>query len=138
MRIHEKIAKVVHQTDLEMSDKFSFQARKEDAEKKRLEALEKKKEREQLLAEEDAQHKAQAAKKGGQTNKMTRAQIREDTEKREAIARGNKVTDEVKTHLDAPLEENINRVQVEGVEARNVDEALSALRYEIISKIRCM
>ena len=120
-----------------MYDKSS-QARKEDAEKKRLEALEKKKEREQLLAEEDAQHKAQAAKKGGQTNKMTRAQIREDTEKREAIARGNKVTDEVKTHLDAPLEENINRVQVEGVEARNVDEALSALRYEIISKIRCM
>ena len=89
--------------------------------------MEKKKEREELLAQEDAAHKAQMAKKGGQAPKMSRAQIREENEKREAIARG-KTTEEVKTHLTTPLEENINRVEVDGVEARTVDEALSVLK----------
>merc|ERR1712110_539645 len=64
------------------------QAKKEDAERKRLEALEKKKQREELLAQEDAENKSQAAKKGGQAPKMSRAQIREDAEKRNAIALG--------------------------------------------------
>ena len=57
---------------------------------------------------------------------MTRAQIREDTEKTNNI---QKPKEEVETHLTTPLEENINRVEVEGVEARTVDEALSVLRY---------
>ena len=57
---------------------------------------------------------------------MTRAQIREDTEKTNNI---EKPKAEVETHLTTPLEENINRVEVEGVEARTVDEALSVLRY---------
>lgn len=105
-------------------------AKKEEAERKRQEALEKKKEKESILAQEEAEHKAMAAKKGGQTQKMSRAQIREEAERREAIARG-RANQDTKTHLDAPLEENVNRVQVEGVEARTVDEALSVLRYEI-------
>ena len=67
---------------------ISFQARKEEAEKKRLEALEKKKEREQLASQEDREIQAQAAKKGGQSQKMSRAQIREEAERREAVARG--------------------------------------------------
>ena len=61
--------------------------------------------------------------------KLTRAQIREDTEKTNNI---EKPKAEVETHLTTPLEENINRVEVEGVEARTVDEALSVLRYIII------
>ena len=69
------------------------------------------------------------AKKGGQAPKMSRSQIREETERREAIARGK--INEVKTHLSAPLEENINRVEVDGEEARTVDEALSVLRYAL-------
>ena len=60
---------------------------------------------------------------------MTRAQIREDTEKTNNI---QKPKEEVETHLTTPLEENINRVEVEGVEARTVDEALSVLRYIVI------
>ena len=60
---------------------------------------------------------------------MTRAQIREDTEKTNNI---EKPKAEVETHLTTPLEENINRVEVEGVEARTVDEALSVLRYIVI------
>ena len=62
---------------------------------------------------------------------MSRAQIREDAEKRNAIALG-KPKEEVETHLTTPLEENINRVEVEGVEARTVDEALSVLRYLLL------
>ena len=61
--------------------------------------------------------------------KLTRAQIREDTEKTNNI---EKPKAEVETHLTTPLEENINRVEVEGVEARTVDEALSVLRYIVI------
>ena len=60
---------------------------------------------------------------------MTRAQIREDTEKTNNI---EKPKAEVETHLTTPLEENINRVEVEGVEARTVDEALSVLRYLLL------
>lgn len=108
-------------------------AKKEEAERKRQEALEKKREKESILAQEEAEQKAMSAKKGGQTQKMSRAQIREEAERREAIARG-KAAVETKTHLDAPLEENVNRVQVEGVEARTVDEALSVLRYLHILK----
>jgi len=107
------------------------QARKDDAEKKRLDALQKKKEREELMAAEDAQVQAIAAKKsGGTTSKITRAQIRAETEKREAAARGAsaataKATSD--THLDKPLHENLNRVEPEAVSARNVEDAISAL-----------
>ena len=50
--------------------------------------MEKKKEREQLASQEDREIQAQAAKKGGQSQKMSRAQIREEAERREAVARG--------------------------------------------------
>ena len=42
---------------------FIFQARKDDAEKKRLEALDKKKEREALLAEEAEKEKGKQVRK---------------------------------------------------------------------------
>lgn len=56
--------------------------------------------------------------------KVTRAQIttlntKKETEKKEKIV----------THLDEPLEENINRLKIEGDEARTVDEAIGILRY---------
>jgi len=109
------------------------QARKDDAERKRLEAVQKKKERDELMAAEDAQDQAIAAKKsGGSASKMTRAQIRAEAEKREAAARGaaqakaaNKAV--VTSHLDQPLQENLNRVEPEAVTATNVDDAIAAL-----------
>ena len=78
----------------------------DDAEKKQFEALERKKE-----------IKVQSAKKGG-TRKMSRAQIREDAEKREAIARSKDPAAK-----EVLLEENVNRV-----EAETVNEAFSNLR----------
>ena len=42
---------------------------------------------------------------------------------------GAKPNNETNTHLSQPLEENINRADIDTVEARTVDEALSVLRY---------
>jgi hypothetical protein len=33
------------------------------------------------------------------------------------------------THIEKPLEENVNRLQVVGEEARSVEEAIAVLRY---------
>ena len=82
-----------------------------------------------ISAQEEEEDKARLAKKGGQTNKLSRAQIRQETEKRDAIARGKAQQEQENTHLSKPLEENINRVAVDGEEARTVEEAISVLRY---------
>jgi len=102
------------------------QAKKDEAEKKRLEALAKKKERDDMLQQENADIAAKQAK----TNpiKVTRAQIAELNERRENIALGKDSKQEPVTHLTVPLEENVNRLAVDGVEARNIDEAIGALR----------
>lgn len=60
--------------------------------------------------------------KTGAAPKITRAQI--DAVK---VKPAPKVEKKVETHLDTPLEENINRLQIDGEEARNVDEAISIL-----------
>ena len=85
-----------------------MQARKDEAEKKRLEALEKKKEREDMLAQE-SQSIARTQTKANPI-KVTRAQITELQERREDIARGKSVKPEPETHLTAPLVENVNRL----------------------------
>lgn len=98
--------------------------RKEEKEKRRLEQLERKKESQRLLEEEDARLKSKQAKPP--PTKVTRAQIEEalqkDDDEKAAV-------EKTKTHLEMPLEENINRrVLVEGeVEARSVEEAIAAL-----------
>merc|ERR1719516_17896 len=100
------------------------QSRKDDAERKRLEALAKKKEREDLLAQENAKN-AKASKVN--PVKVTQAQIREQQARREEAARGKQAKPEPETHLTAPLEENINRLEVDGAEARSVTEAIQVL-----------
>lgn len=57
--------------------------------------------------------------------KVTRAQIDSNklvTQKKE------KEKEKIETHLTTPLEENINRIAVEGDEARTVTEAITILR----------
>lgn len=56
--------------------------------------------------------------------KVTRAQI--DTVK--AKVEPKKEKEPVETHLTAPLVENVNRIAVEGEEARSVTEAIAILR----------
>ncbi|XP_031196054.1 coiled-coil domain-containing protein 124 isoform X2 [Mastomys coucha] len=97
--------------------------RKEEKEKRRLEQLERKKETQRLLEEEDSRLKGGKAPRVA-TAKVTRAQI-EDTLRREQRAEPEKA----KSHLELPLEENLNRrLQEEGtVEARTVQDAIAVL-----------
>ncbi|XP_071453219.1 coiled-coil domain-containing protein 124-like [Hetaerina americana] len=97
------------------------QQRKEDKEKRKQETLEKKAEVKNLLNEE-----LDKIQVGGKQplSKVTRAEIQMEKEKRDKAATSKK---EPVTHIEKPLEENINLLQVEGKEARTVDEALSIL-----------
>lgn len=99
------------------------QQRKEDKEKKRVEQLEKKKELQKLHDEEMESIKV---KKPATVDKMTRTQIAERLEKERIAAAAAAEKEKEETHLDKPLEENLNKLQLEG-EARSVEAALSVL-----------
>ncbi|RUS84559.1 hypothetical protein EGW08_007654 [Elysia chlorotica] len=96
--------------------------RKDDKEKKRVEQLERKKELQQLHEQEMDSIKGAKS----QAAKMTRAQIIETQERLAAEAEAAKIKSQL-SHDEIPIEENVNRIEIEGTEARNVDEAISAL-----------
>ncbi|XP_040846873.1 coiled-coil domain-containing protein 124 [Ochotona curzoniae] len=103
--------------------------RKEEKEKRRLEQLERKKETQRLLEEEDSKLKGGKAPRAAAPTKVTRAQI-EDTLRREQQHReAPEPAEKAKSHLEVPLEENVNRrVQEEGsVEARTIEDAIAVL-----------
>lgn len=107
--------------------------RKEDKEKRRLEALERKKENQRLLDEEDARIKGRAAKEAAAAAaaaaaKVTRAQI-EETLRKEHEQKPQEVKEKEKSHLEMPLEENVNRIIPEegSVEARTIEDAIAVL-----------
>merc|ERR1719195_23707 len=101
------------------------QSKKEDAERKRLEALAKKKEREELL---EAENQSATPKAKVAPAKVTQAQIKAEQAKRmEAMRKAAVAKAEPVTHLSAPLEENINRVEMEGESASSVTEAIKVL-----------
>ena len=82
------------------------QGKKEDAEKKRLDALAKKKERDELLAEEAA---AATPKTKAVPVKVTQAQIKAEAARRAEAAKKAAGAEEPETHLTQQLEENVNR-----------------------------
>ncbi|XP_060642147.1 coiled-coil domain-containing protein 124 [Anolis sagrei] len=102
--------------------------RKGDREKRRMEQLERKKELQRLLDEEDAQLKGKAPKAPPPPGKVTRAQI-EEALRKEAREDGEVAGEKQKSHLETPLEENINRQVLEegAVEARTIEEAIAVL-----------
>ena len=59
-----------------------------------------------------------------------RAQIRENAEQREKAIKSQTTAKEkeVITHLDTPLEENLNRVDLGSETATNLDDAIAVLR----------
>nr|XP_027200239.1 coiled-coil domain-containing protein 124-like isoform X1 [Dermatophagoides pteronyssinus] len=62
------------------------------------------------------------------TKKITRSQIQTFVDKKQTLDGGeSKVQQQQPTHLEVPLEENINRLQIDGDEARNIDEAINIL-----------
>ncbi|XP_011697381.1 PREDICTED: coiled-coil domain-containing protein 124 [Wasmannia auropunctata] len=89
----------------------------EESEKKRLQQLEKKAEAKALLEKEMANIKI-----GGKqpASKVTRAEIVTITEKRNQVAMKKK-------EEEKPIEENLNRVILEGETAHGIDEAISVL-----------
>ncbi|KAM9101307.1 coiled-coil domain-containing protein 124-like isoform 1-T1 [Sarcophilus harrisii] len=100
----------------------------EEKEKRRLEQLERKKELQRLLEEEDSKLKGKSPKPLT-PGKVTRAQI-EETLRRDQQQKENEDTvDKPKSHLEVPLEENVNRrVPEEGsVEARTIEDAIAVL-----------
>ncbi|KAM4629888.1 coiled-coil domain-containing protein 124 isoform 1-T1 [Polymixia lowei] len=104
--------------------------RKDDKERKRLEALERKKENQRLLEEESANLRGKSTKEGGPGGKVTRAQI-EETLRTDQQQQGQPKQKEP-SHLETPLEENINRIIPDegAVEARTIEDAIAVLSTE--------
>ncbi|XP_050790301.1 coiled-coil domain-containing protein 124 [Gopherus flavomarginatus] len=102
--------------------------RKEEREKRRMEQLERKKEMQRLLEEEDAKLKGKLPKPIT-PGKITRAQIEETIRKDQQQKENGDEVEKQKSHLDIPLEENINRRVVEEgtVEARTIEDAIAVL-----------
>ncbi|CDQ57930.1 unnamed protein product [Oncorhynchus mykiss] len=112
--------------------------RKDDKEKKRLEALERKKENQRLLDEEAAKIKGKAKEAAAAVAacKVTRAQIEETL--RSLSSQGSVVflcssspmfVSTEKSQLESPLEENVNRlIPEEGAgDARSIEDAIAVL-----------
>lgn len=96
------------------------QQRKEESLKKKEEQAKKKAELKALLESELVNENKT---KSVPVPKLTRSQIQADAEKKSVPSSAPKLD----THLTKPLEENINRVEVEGDEARSVTEAIAIL-----------
>ncbi|XP_068961469.1 coiled-coil domain-containing protein 124 [Petaurus breviceps papuanus] len=102
--------------------------RKEEKEKRRLEQLERKKELQRLLEEEDSKLKGKSPKPLT-PGKVTRAQIEETLRRDQQQKENEETVDKPKSHLEVPLEENVNRrIPEEGsVEARTIEDAIAVL-----------
>lgn len=102
--------------------------RKDDKEKKRLELLERKKENQRLLDEETSKIKGKSPKEAESGGKVTRAQIDEVLQTERQQQEQMELKPKEKSHLEVPLEENVNRVIDEGtVEARTIEDAIAVL-----------
>ncbi|XP_008331606.1 coiled-coil domain-containing protein 124 [Cynoglossus semilaevis] len=101
--------------------------RKDDKEKKRMELLERKKENQRLLDEEFLTMKGKNQKEPA-PGKVTRAQI-ENTLQNEQQKEQNELKPKEKSHLETPLEENVNKIVLEEgtIEARTIEDAISVL-----------
>ncbi|KAK7865154.1 hypothetical protein R5R35_002215 [Gryllus longicercus] len=99
------------------------QQRKEEQERRKQQQLEKKAES-KALYEQEMKSIQPAVKQ--QQSKITRSQIQAEAEKRNKAAVATSKKPDI-THIQEPLEENINRVVVDGLEARSVTEAIAVL-----------
>ncbi|XP_073987457.1 coiled-coil domain-containing protein 124 [Rhodnius prolixus] len=105
------------------------QQRKEEKEKKKQAQLDKKKEAKALLEKEVGAFGIKSIT----PSKVTVAQIQMAAEKRTKEIK-EVAKPKVETHLTKPLEENINRLTIDGLEARTVDEALEILGDDSIDR----
>ncbi|XP_074650782.1 coiled-coil domain-containing protein 124-B-like [Tubulanus polymorphus] len=102
------------------------QNRKDEKDKKKQEQLQKKQELKKLHDEEMESVKGKSAPAA--TTKVTRAQVEEFRRKEaEAAMKKKQQAERIVSVDDMPLEENVNRLTIDGSEARNVDEAITVL-----------
>ncbi|XP_008277623.1 coiled-coil domain-containing protein 124 [Stegastes partitus] len=103
--------------------------RKDDKEKRRMELLERKKENQRLLDEENSRLKGRAQREAAAGGKVTRAQIEETLLNEQQQQQQQGLNPKEKSHLETPLEENVNRVIPEEgtVEARTIEDAIAVL-----------
>uniref|UniRef100_G1PAA5 Coiled-coil domain containing 124 n=1 Tax=Myotis lucifugus TaxID=59463 RepID=G1PAA5_MYOLU len=96
----------------------------EEKEKRRLEQLERKKEAQRLLEEEDSKLKSSKAPRVAVPSKVTRAQIEETLRRDHQHKEAQEPAEKVKSHLEVPLEENVNRRVLEegSLEARTIED----------------
>ncbi|CAH0724509.1 unnamed protein product, partial [Brenthis ino] len=122
----QKVKKLVEDAEWEDNDDKlkKKQQKKEEQEKKRLEQLQKKAEAKALLEKEMESIKGKVAAPPPQ--KITRAQITQMKEKAVKTEPVKPVPARVVVE-EPPLEENINRLQIEGEVAQSVEEAISVL-----------
>ncbi|XP_026731759.1 coiled-coil domain-containing protein 124 isoform X2 [Trichoplusia ni] len=122
----QKIKKMMEDAEWDDNDDKlkKKQQKKEEQEKKRLEQLQKKAEAKALLEKEMESLKA-APKVAPPPPKITRAQIEKMKEKSMKVepVKPSKVV----VVDETPLEENLNRIQLDGEVAQTVDEAISIL-----------
>lgn len=104
-------------------------SRKEEEDRKKAEALKKKAENKLLLEKEMDSIKTTAKPS---IQKVTQAQIRLETDRRnkviENINQPQAETKKLELVNDAPLVENLNRLDPDTIEASGIDQAIAALR----------
>lgn len=101
--------------------------RQNEKEKKRIELAQRKAQNKTAFDEELSQLEASkaAVAANAKASKVTRLQIQN------IVARKVEESGTPKkgpTHLEVEIQENVNRLEVEGEEARNIDEAITVLR----------
>ncbi|KAM3960931.1 coiled-coil domain-containing protein 124 [Aphomia sociella] len=123
----QKMKKIIEDAQWEDNDEKlkKKQQKKEDQEKKRLEQLQKKAEAKALLEKEMESIKG-TVKNAPPPPKITRAQISQFKEKTIKAEPPKPVPTRVVVE-EPPLEENLNRIQLDGEVAQSVDEAISVL-----------
>ncbi|XP_049876304.1 coiled-coil domain-containing protein 124 [Pectinophora gossypiella] len=122
----QKLKKMIEDAQWEDNDDKlkKKQQKKEEQEKKRLEQLQKKAEAKALLEKE--MESIKKVKAAPPPPKITRAQITQMKEKTIKAEPENPAPARVVVE-EPPLEENLNRIQLDGEVAQSVDEAISLL-----------
>jgi hypothetical protein len=111
---------------------FYIELLKDDRDQKEQEKLQRKQEIQKLLEQEEAAVAASKPKTKPDLapKKVTQAQIQQQQQVDVAAAPNVKEPkrNNLNDHQDLPLEENINRLQIDGSAARNVDDAIHVLQ----------
>lgn len=109
-------------------------AKREEEERRKADALRKKAETKELLEKELASIRTVAKPS---IQKVTQAQIQQETERRNRVIENlNAKTPDVRVVKEAPtLEENLNRLIPEATVARTVEEAIAVLRLVDITDV---